>query len=76
MKAYDEAKNDPAIKNPCLAVQHMKGYYRCCMYKWCKQRKAEQWSLLCAAAPRVAKSKKDSSKKNNLLSEQRFFCMV
>ena len=54
MKAYDDAKAS-GDKNPAKAVAHLPGYYRCCMYKWKKQRKTQQWSLLCAVAPKLAR---------------------
>lgn len=54
MKAYDDAV-ESGSRTPAKDVEHMRGYYRCCIWKWKKQRKMENWSLVAAASPRLAK---------------------
>ena len=39
----------------------MPGYYRCCVFKWIKIRERDHWSLLCDAAPKLAKKNKELS---------------
>ena len=58
MKAYDRAKSDPHIQNPCKHVEglQMKGFFRCCMFRWKNARKESRWSLLCEACPGLAKA--------------------
>ena len=60
MKAYDKAKEDKA-PNPCRWVeeQNLPGYYRCCFYKWKKERQQHHWSLLCSSAPKMMKRCKE-----------------
>lgn len=49
MRAYD--RGEP--------VKGMKGFYRCCMYKWKAQRQKDSWSLICQASPVLAKKWKE-----------------
>lgn len=60
MQAWDKAKAE-GIENPADHVKKMnlRGYYRCCFYKWKKARAAQQWSLICLNSPRLAKSYKE-----------------
>ena len=58
VKKYDELKRD-GIKNPSHLLRNMKGYFRCCVYKWGKVRQRDQWSLVCAAAPIMARKVKE-----------------
>lgn len=61
MVQYDAAKADPSITKPesYLASLNLKGYYRCCVYKWKKTRASEHWTLLCASNPQLAKRSKE-----------------
>lgn len=59
MKAYDKAVADRSVRNPAQAVSEMKGFYRCCIYKWKKQRVRDQWTLLCSTCPRLMKKAKE-----------------
>lgn len=61
MQAYDEAKADPKIKNPCSHVEKMKlpGFFRCCIFRWKKPREDQKWTLLCHACPHLAKRYKE-----------------
>lgn len=61
MRAYEKAKSDPDIKNPCEHVASLKmpGYFRCCIFRWKKPRENFKWSLLCDAAPKLAKAHKE-----------------
>ena len=56
MKAYDDAvaRGD---KYPCRSVQNLKlpGFYRCCVFKWKKDRSEQCWTTLCQVAPKLAK---------------------
>ncbi|CAK9101123.1 unnamed protein product, partial [Durusdinium trenchii] len=36
-----------------------KGYYRCCLYKWKKQRASQMWDLIAQSSPRVAQRRKE-----------------
>ena len=58
MASYEKAKEagDPS---PAKSVERMRGYYRCCMYKWAKSRRKENWPLICRACPRIAKKNKE-----------------
>ena len=60
MVAYDKAKSE-GVKNPCshVAQMNLRGYYRCCFYKWSRARQAQQWTLVCSAAPKLAKRYKE-----------------
>lgn len=58
MQKYDELVQN-GIKNPCVHLTQMKGYFRCCVYKWKGPRARQHWSLICAAAPRIAKKVKE-----------------
>lgn len=57
MKAYDRAKSDPNIRNPCKYVEglQLKGFFRCCIFRWKRPRKENRWTLLCEACPALAK---------------------
>ena len=59
MKAYDAAKENPEIKFPAKHIQAYKGYYRCCIYKWQKQRKSQMWDTIARCAPKIAKKCKE-----------------
>lgn len=60
MVAYDKAKSD-GITLPCkhVAQLNLPGFYRCCMYKWKHARQAQQWTLVCACAPKLARQYKE-----------------
>lgn len=60
MSAYDKAKADN-MKNPAKHVENlqMRGWYRCCLYKWKRARTAQKWPLLCKAAPQLARKFKE-----------------
>ena len=60
MAAYEKAKLEK-VKNPAkhVASLGLRGHYRCCMYKWAKPRLAQNWPLLCKAAPQIAKKFKE-----------------
>ncbi|CAK9003637.1 Malate dehydrogenase 2 [Durusdinium trenchii] len=60
MRAYDEAV-DKKIHNPAEYVKslNLKGFFRCCIYKWKKSRVQQQWTLICQAAPKLAKRFKE-----------------
>lgn len=49
------------MKNPAkhVADQGFKGYYRCCLYKWKKQRASQMWDLIAQSSPRVAQRRKE-----------------
>lgn len=55
MKKYDEAlaQHKP---NPCAYVESLglKGFYRCCMFKWQKKRVTDRWGDICRIAPKIA----------------------
>ena len=61
MQAYDKAKVDPNIKHPCkhVAKMNLPGFFRCCVFRWKKQREVQKWSLLCQACPHLAKKYKE-----------------
>ena len=61
MQAYDKAKEDPNIKHPCqhVAKMNLPGFFRCCVFRWKKQREAQKWGLLCQACPHLAKKYKE-----------------
>ena len=61
MAAYEKAKKDASIKHPMkhVAGLGLKGFYRCCVYKWAKARASQQWSLLCSAAPKLCQKYKE-----------------
>ena len=58
MKAYDAAVGRGS-KTPCKDIEQMKGYYRCCVFKWKKQRKLDNWPLITAACPAIAKKHRE-----------------
>ena len=60
MKAYDDAKAQ-GHRNPHRFVKDLKlkGWYHACIYKWSKRRKQDQWSVVCACSPRLAKRYKE-----------------
>lgn len=58
MQKYFEAKNN-GEKFPCKAISHMRGYYRCCVFKWAKRRIKEHWEVFCKASPKMAKRFKE-----------------
>ena len=58
MAAYDKAVED-GEKHPAKKVSRMKGFYRCCVYKWKKSREREKCTLLCRACPRIAKKHRE-----------------
>ena len=61
MQAFDKAKADPNIDQPYKYVQDQKlrGWYRCCVYKWKNTRKRDHWTLLCTASAKLAKTYKE-----------------
>ena len=60
MIVYDRAVAE-CRKNPSKHAESLKlpGFYRCCIYKWKKQREKDHWSLLCKACPKMAKTNKE-----------------
>ena len=58
MRAYDQAK---ASRDPedFKKLKGMKGWYRCCQYKWGKQREAENWRAIVDGCPKIAKKFKE-----------------
>ena len=56
MAAYDEAKSI-GMPRPAAHVESLKlkGYYRCCFYKWQRVRRNEHWTLICSSNPALAK---------------------
>ena len=58
MKKYYDAK-DRGDRRPCQAISHLKGYYRCCVYKWAKQRVKENWEVFCRASHKLARKFKE-----------------
>lgn len=46
-------------KQPAKKVSHFKGFYRCCIPKWQKHRREQQWSLICQASPTLARRFKE-----------------
>ena len=55
MAAYDKAVED-GEKHPAKKVSRMKGFYRCCVYKWKKSREREKWTLLCRACQKASRT--------------------
>ena len=53
MQAYEKPKEDPNCTSPVKKVESMPGYYRCCMYKWNKARRNEQWTSFARLVQRL-----------------------
>ena len=61
LQKYDEFKKDPNCKQPGKKAQELgfKGWYRCCLFKWKKDRVNQSWDLIVKAAPSLAKRLKE-----------------
>lgn len=60
MQAYDRAiARSDSKKVITEKLKYMKGWYRCCMYKWRHLREKQQWPLLVKACPKLCKRHKE-----------------
>ncbi|CAK8992980.1 unnamed protein product [Durusdinium trenchii] len=60
LQFYDQEK-EKGNRNAAKATSQKfpKGFYRCCLYKWKRDRAAQSWDLLITAAPTLTKKFKE-----------------